>query len=507
MAVRNFNGTTDRLQTAVGGVSGMTFGTFAFIIKRGTTSDVQVVTGLHNSGGTLGGAILFDGTSLGIAADADNVRGMGTPIANTTTWYLLVVRKATGSATARGSVFNFSTSSWAHVNASSALDNWTSPGSGGLIRFDFSNTLPWNGRIAARALWANALPWSADTTGDSNLISAGLHTSLANWVSASPSVLHVFNQAAVTDDVLDLIGSADQTARTGTTVITGDDPPGFDFGGEEPASGTFAVQDEATVQWTGEAPVVPGAGGVFAVTDEVTVEWSGQADRVVIWSDPVFASTLTDVASGTFAVTDEATVQWSGQRDSAASFEVQDEATVAWTGQAPVVGEASGTFAVTDETTVAWVAARDSAASFDVQDETTVAWTGEAPAVPGAGGIFAVTDETTVAWTGARDSAGVYAVDDVVTVEWHSPTTEPPVDLRFIALAPVFAHGPALAPATIDRLALAPELVHAGAGEPVTVARAAGEPELGHGPADAPESAHSQPEAQLGHGQPGEPTT
>jgi hypothetical protein len=37
------------------------------------------------------------------------------------------------------------------------------------------------------------------------------------------------NQTSVSDPVLDLVGNADQTAITGTSVLLGNDPPGFDF--------------------------------------------------------------------------------------------------------------------------------------------------------------------------------------------------------------------------------------------------------------------------------------
>lgn len=59
---------------------------------------------------------------------------------------------------------------------------------------------------------------------------AGLETHLSNWLANSPAGVWRLNQTSTSGDVLDLTDNgADQTSITGTTVITGDDPPGFDF--------------------------------------------------------------------------------------------------------------------------------------------------------------------------------------------------------------------------------------------------------------------------------------
>jgi hypothetical protein len=75
---------------------------------------------------------------------------------------------------------------------------------------------------------------------DTNLSDAAieaLSVGLQAMLDAEPLGLWAFNQDAVTTAVDDLTeNGADQTARTGTAVITDDDPPEFDFelGGEEP---------------------------------------------------------------------------------------------------------------------------------------------------------------------------------------------------------------------------------------------------------------------------------
>lgn len=229
MAVRNFNGTTDLLSCAIGGNTGFTFGTVAAIIKIDTSTNYRTLLGFHNSGGG-------DLTIIQISLDHQVLWWNGTNfnqaiILPTGVWVLVVVRKASGSANPRASVYNFNTAAWTHSNLSgTALANGTSPGASGTIRFSVgASNEPWDGRIAARAVWTNSLPWAATTGGDTAIIAANLHTSFGNWTANSPTSAWRFNQAAVTTTVQDVVGTAHESSRTGTTVVTGDDPPGFNF--------------------------------------------------------------------------------------------------------------------------------------------------------------------------------------------------------------------------------------------------------------------------------------
>lgn len=230
MAVREFNGTSDELVTATGGASAATFGTFAVLLKLSSVADFQSWCAPHDSGGTfLADPIaLTNFTSITMYSGADS---LGSAV-STGIWYLIVDRKVTGTAAARFSVYNYNTTSWTHTAGTGTIGNWTAPGASGTFRFTFQGTSNWTaGRIAARAVWANTLPWTADASGDTALQSAGLHTAAASWLSNSPSAFWLFNQASTATAVPDssTTGTATQTSLTGTTVINGDDPPGFDF--------------------------------------------------------------------------------------------------------------------------------------------------------------------------------------------------------------------------------------------------------------------------------------
>lgn len=90
-----------------------------------------------------------------------------------------------------------------------------------------------------------------------------------------------------------------------------------------------------------------------------------------------------------------------------------------------------------------------------------------------------------------------------------SPTVVEPeavlVNLDFVALAPVFAHG-AVTVETITRTAVDPVMVTRAALTPETVDRTAGEPALGHGDVDT-QLGHGDVDTRLGHGAAGEPQT
>lgn len=225
MAVRAFT-VAHNLDCAVGTLTG-TFGTYACIIKRGATGAWHTFMALHNAAGSTALNQFAYSPADVIIWWIDGITVTGPAAIGTADWSLLVARKATGTATPRFSLYNFTTDTWVHANASGARPNWSA--TGGLIRFNWQGGDNFVGRIAVRAGW-NSLPWAASTAGDSALESAGLEVSAANWLAASPSAFWLFNQAAVTTPVADETGGgADQTSRTGTTVITDDDPPGFSF--------------------------------------------------------------------------------------------------------------------------------------------------------------------------------------------------------------------------------------------------------------------------------------
>jgi hypothetical protein len=232
VSVRELNGTTDRLVTDVGAASGMTYGTVAAIVKFTDLSDFRAIAYLHDSGGAYKAAVGTTNFSTFSMNDGSTDSNAGTAI-TTGVWYLLVVRKAAGAAqTPRFSFYNFNTGAWTHAAGTAALNDWASPGSGGTIQLAYQGGAAsiFAGRIAARALWSNSLPWAADASGDAEIVAARLEAAAWAWAAKNPSVFHLFNQASVSDPVLDLstTGTADEVSIVGTSVVA-DDPAGFSY--------------------------------------------------------------------------------------------------------------------------------------------------------------------------------------------------------------------------------------------------------------------------------------
>lgn len=231
MTVREFNGTSDELVTDVGAASGMVYGTVAALLKFSTITGFRDWTMLHTSGGSfiwtpvgLTNFSTFQMFSNGVSSNSGINPG-------TTSWKLVVVRKATGTTAPRFSVYHYDSATWTHAAGGSTLDDSLSPpGAGGQVRFTFQNAADFfGGRIMARALWSNSLPWTADAAGDTAIEGSGLEVAASNWQAANPSAFWLFNQASTATPVDDLstAGTADQTSVSGTTAVTGDDPPGF----------------------------------------------------------------------------------------------------------------------------------------------------------------------------------------------------------------------------------------------------------------------------------------
>jgi hypothetical protein len=236
MAVREFNGAGDRVLLAVGGLSAATHGTYGAIFKVDNTAAVRCLFVFLTSGGSFAWApfvIETDDTAVWSSGGSGAATSAAIPQA---TWLTMIVRKATGTATPRFSYYNHTSTTWTHGNAIASVANGTAPTGGSIApSSDSAGSESFDGRIALLAGWSNAVHWTADASGDTAIEAAGLEDSLQNWVDESPNMLCPYNQDPLSA-VDDIIGGADQTSVTGTTVVTGDDPPGFSFALGTPAS-------------------------------------------------------------------------------------------------------------------------------------------------------------------------------------------------------------------------------------------------------------------------------
>lgn len=250
MTVREFNGTSDNLIQGLGAATSMAYGTAAMLVKFSTVTSFRSLFQLHDSSNTFVWTPLdltnFSTIQWYAGGGSDSGFSLSTGI-----WYLIVIRKVTGSAVPRYSIYNYTAGTWTHGNfTGGAIGNGTAPGAGGRSGFAFQGSGDFfGGRVAAKAAWTNTLPWTADASGDTAIAASGLKDAASSWLSSSPSVCWFYDQAAVTTAVPDSAtgGAGTQISRSGTTAITGDDPPGFSFGSGTAmnlgnATGTGAAQ-------------------------------------------------------------------------------------------------------------------------------------------------------------------------------------------------------------------------------------------------------------------------
>lgn len=159
-------------------------------------------------------------------------------------WRLDGWSKADGAAQqVRGHAYEFG-GAWAHADYGACNDSGSTPVTN--VRVGQKTGVgALNGDVAVVAMVG--AQWS-----DANFET--LTTSLADWVTligASSAVLWAFNQAAITDPVLDVLGGGgDQAGISGTSVTT--DPPGFSYLLSTPTDCSFARS-------------LPAMGGSFAV--------------------------------------------------------------------------------------------------------------------------------------------------------------------------------------------------------------------------------------------------
>jgi hypothetical protein len=137
-------------------------------------------------------------------------------------WQFIRVSHPAGTSTPRFSCKQLGTGSWTHVGAGT-----THPDVAGVVDQVIIGAGAANGGFAqdAEIAWAALLPDLADV--DVEAIEAELSSQFLYDLGAVD--LWNLNQAATTTAVADLAGPAAQSSVKGTSVVTGDDPPGWDF--------------------------------------------------------------------------------------------------------------------------------------------------------------------------------------------------------------------------------------------------------------------------------------
>lgn len=212
---RRFNGSTDVVTLSLGGLSTMTFGTVAVLCRRSdeTTWDGAFVTRTSGATPELYIDIAPSGSSNFLWYNFASAANAGVVVNSANDWVWTIINKASGSVAPRTHKLVMSTGVWTRANGA-ALGDATSP-SGGDLQIGNAGGDFFTGDIAAVAVWTTSL---ADAVLD------GMVNSWPAVLAANPQAAWLLNQASTGTSITDAIGSANQTALSGTTVQTGTIP-------------------------------------------------------------------------------------------------------------------------------------------------------------------------------------------------------------------------------------------------------------------------------------------
>ena len=195
--------------------------TIAALVKPQTTvssGTCWIVSGLVSGSPILG--VVIDAGTLFMANDFTSG---GPTVTGGTTWYWIVVTKASGSATPRYHIKNVTSGgAWSHTNGTGNVSDAAGPITSIIVGAESgTGTNDFRGSIAALAMWDTAL---ADLSVESACTLAA-----SDLLGAAPKWMTRWNQASTGTNVTDDTGGGgNQTAISGTSVDA-DDPPGWSY--------------------------------------------------------------------------------------------------------------------------------------------------------------------------------------------------------------------------------------------------------------------------------------
>jgi hypothetical protein len=210
-------------QTGLGGVDALAYGTIVILFRPSEDTVFRWLVKLYDAAGAdLGGiGLLSDGTTFWKGAGPYATEG---PAVTYGDWHLLVARKNTGDVRPRFSLLNIATGIWDHADAVDTQLDWAPPTGGSIRTKDAVSGDGPGSDYAAAAVWANELPWAADTFGDAAIESAQLEDHLDFWRDADPASGWAFDSANVNVNVEDFtLNRADETSSGVGSAVSATD--------------------------------------------------------------------------------------------------------------------------------------------------------------------------------------------------------------------------------------------------------------------------------------------
>jgi len=225
MAVRSFDGASNIVVAGTGTAICNGAWSLVTIVKPTSLTTGECFIAFQN-GTTSLLSCLADRGSGGLTCYTDGPTSDSTLTGVTAgDWQILADTKAAGSNGVRFHRKVLGSGSWTHDTGGTAIGNNATVCDrielGSFLNGGFSSYKDM--RLAVAAAFATELS-------DANIESIQTTPSTQKLVDLGAVAVWDLNQASTATAVNDLVGSSDQVAITGTSVVTGDDPPGWTFG-------------------------------------------------------------------------------------------------------------------------------------------------------------------------------------------------------------------------------------------------------------------------------------
>jgi hypothetical protein len=421
MAVREF-AQNQYVQWAIGSAGLATVAQGAFTVvgvaKIVTLGDTGALFDLSNAGNSRALFRHTDAGAMNYLRGSFDSPGDGPDWDDGDGWVLVAWTKAAGppgpAKAVRYHKCVLSSDTWTHQDSAGTVDNDDNTCTFASTRANNDGDLVFRGRIAAIAVFDSVLN---DTAVEA------LRDSFVDWLTAGPIDAWRFNQAATTDPIDDqTAGGADQTTLVGSTVVNGDDPPGFSFdagGTVHDATVTVAASGAATAAGSRDLTATATAAGTGATSNAATADLQAAATAVATGQATAAGSrgrsaTASTAASGTLtaaglreltataATAAAAALAGSGSRDLAGA------ATLSGGGALTALGEGGSDASVT----LAGAGGLSAAAAVTRSSTTTLAAAGQLS----ADGVRVAVATSAVAGAGALAPAATAVRAATVTV-------------------------------------------------------------------------------------------
>ena len=227
--VRGLDGVNDNIRFPFANINGPI--TYAALIERDTNADFQGILAGYDSSNVFrhGMMLLSSGAGNYLAfANASTSSENTIAVIPADGWVLIAASHPGGTGTGRVHARKLASGSWQHFEGGTSIAIATTGASGTLrVGQAADNGFFFPGKIAVAGVWSVEL---------SDLEVEALFTGLetAAWPDVQPSALEFladFNQSNVGTSIPDLSDNGrNQSAITGTVVVSGDAPPSWTFG-------------------------------------------------------------------------------------------------------------------------------------------------------------------------------------------------------------------------------------------------------------------------------------